>query len=365
MADPTPSPLADAHISRGASVAEYHGAVVPLRFSGAVAEHQAVRQSAGVFDFSFHSQFVVKGDDRARFLHRIVSQDIKTLSPGQGAYATLLNAQGHILADFRVYCTSDYFVIDTDADLRDKTMQALARYIIGDRVQLEAVQMFELAIQGPQSRAFVEKTLHAELPQLQEFGHVITTFSGMPVRMVRATSTGEEGYEIWGGAKDSAGIWEACCAQASIDRVLCCGTEALESLRIEAGIPRYGPDMGEDTLPLEAGLLNALSFNKGCYVGQEIVERARSRGHVNWKLSGLFVEGAAVPAPGEKLLSAGKEIGEVTSSCASPTLDRTIALAYLRREVAEPGTKLTLASGVNAEVTSLPFYKRPAADASG
>jgi glycine cleavage system T protein len=363
MADPSPSPLADAHISRGAILAEYHGALVPLRFSGAVAEHQAVRQSAGVFDFSFHAQFAVKGDDRARFLHRIVSQDIKILSPGQGTYATLLNAQGHILADFRVYCTTDYFLIDTDSDLRDKTMQALARYIIGDRVQLEAVQMFALAIQGAKSGAFLEKALHADLPQLQEYGHIVTTFSGMPVRAVRATSTGEEGYELWAETKDSAGIWEACCAQASIDRVLCCGTEALESLRIEAGIPRYGPDMGEDTLPLEAGLLGALSFNKGCYVGQEIVERARSRGHVNWKLAGLFIEGAAVPAPGEKLLSAGKEIGEVTSVCASPTLKGTIALAYLRREVSEPGTKLALASGANAEVTSLPFYKRPTASA--
>src|SRR5579859_2172647 len=363
MANPFQSPLADSHISQGAILAEYHGALAPLRFSGAIAEHQAVRESAGIFDFSFHSQFVVKGEDRARFLHRIVSQDIKTLSPGQGAYATLLNAQGHILADFHVYCTTDYFLIDTDADLRDKAMQALARYIIGDRVQLEPVEMFVLAIQGPQSRVFLEKSLHAELPPLQEYDHAVTTYSGMPVRVVRASSTGEDGYELWGGAKDSASIWEVLRAQASTSGVLCCGTEALESLRIEAGIPRYGPDMGEDTLPLEAGLLSALSFNKGCYVGQEIVERARSRGHVNWKLAGLYVEAAAVPAPGEKLISAGKEIGEITSACASPTLERTIALAYVRREVAEPGTKLALASGANAEVTSLPFYKRPSASA--
>ncbi|HEV2233140.1 MAG TPA: aminomethyltransferase family protein [Terriglobia bacterium] len=365
MANPFQSPLADSHISQGAILGEYHGALVPLRFSGAIAEHQKVRRWAGIFDFFFHAQFVVKGEDRARFLHRIVSQDIKSLSPGQGAYAMLLNAQGHILADFRVYCTTDYFLIDTDADLRDKAMQALARYIIGDRVQLESVEMFVLAIQGPRSRAFLEKALQAELPPLQEYDHVITTYSGMAVRVIRATSTGEDGYELWGGAKDSAGIWEALRAQASTDGVLCCGTEALESLRIEAGIARYGPDMGEDTLPLEVGLLTALSFNKGCYVGQEIVERARSRGHVNWKLAGLFIEAAVVPALGEKLISAGKEIGEITSACASPTWERTIALAFVRREVAEPGMKLALASGANAEVTALPFYKRPAASAKG
>ena len=359
MADPALSPLGDSHISRGTTLAEYHGALVPLRFSDSVAEHQAVRKSAGVFDFSFHGQLAVKGDDRARFLHRIVSQDIKTLSPGQGAFATLLNAQGHILADFRVYCDADRFLIDTDADLRDKAMQALARYIIGDRVQLEAVQMFALAIQGPQARAFLEKVLPTGLPQLQEYGHLTTSYSGRPVRVVRATSTGEEGYEVWTEAKDATLVWETFTDPSLTDHPACCGTEALESLRIEAGIPRYGADMGEDTLPLEAGLLNALSFNKGCYVGQEIVERARSRGHVNWKLSGLVVEAAAVPAPGEKLVSAGKEIGEVTSACASPTLEKTIALAYLRREVSEPGTKLTLVSGAGAEVASLPFYTRP------
>jgi folate-binding protein YgfZ len=136
------------------------------------------------------------------------------------------------------------------------------------------------------------------------------------------------------------------------------GTRALETLRIEVGIPRYGQELGEDTIPNEAGLWNALSFNKGCYVGQEIVERARSRGHVNWKLMGLVVESEVAPPAGEKLTRDGREIGEVTSSCVSPTLGKTIALAYLRREVSEPGTKLEFPSGTVAEVVALPFYQR-------
>ena len=142
-----------------------------------------------------------------------------------------------------------------------------------------------------------------------------------------------------------------------------CGSEALESLRIEAGIPRYGPDFAEDTLPLEAGLLNALSFNKGCYIGQEIVERARSRGHVNWKLVGLrFSAEAAVPVPGEKLhpLTVPR-LGEVTSACLSPALDRPLALAYVRREVSEPGTHVTSTAGATVEVAALPFVTSHAA----
>jgi folate-binding protein YgfZ len=137
--------------------------------------------------------------------------------------------------------------------------------------------------------------------------------------------------------------------------MLPCGGEALESLRIEAGIPRYGTELGEDVIPLEAGLLNALSFNKGCYIGQEIVERARSRGHVNWKLTGLVVNSEQPPTPGEKAVVEGREVAEITSSCVSPTLGKTIALAYVRREFSEPGAKLTFASGVTAEVAALPF----------
>lgn len=351
------SPLADYHVSQGATLAEYQGALVPARFSDPKVEHEAVRKAAGLFDFSFRAKFAVKGNDRVRFLQGMVSNDVKVLAPGGGTYATMLNTQGHILADFRIYCAEDRFLADTDADLRDKAMQTLRRYIIRDQVELEPLELFALAFQGPRSRPLLEKTLHIDLPPLEEHNHFPTNYAGFPVRVVRSSSTGEEGYEVWVGAKGLMGVWGAACGQAPTYDMLACGTEALETLRIEAGIPRYGPDLGEDTLPLEAGLFNALSFTKGCYIGQEIVERARSRGHVNWKLVGLVVEAGAAPERGEKLLSADKGVGEVTSACVSPTLGKTIALAYARREVSEPGTRLTLASGPAAEVAPLPFYR--------
>ncbi len=352
------SPLADFHLSQGATLAEYHGVAVPARFSDPAAEHHAVRKAAGLFDFSFRAKFAVKGQDRARFLHRIVSNDVANLAAGQGTYATLLNAQGHILSDFRVYCAEDQLLLDTGADLREKTMQGLRRYIVGDRVQIEPLELFALAFQGPRSRPLLEKTLHIDLPALQEYQHFATNYAGFPVRVVRATSTGEEGYEVWVGANGLMGVWGAACGQAPTYDMLSCGVEALESLRIEAGIPRYGAELGEDTMPHEAGLLNAISFTKGCYVGQEIVERTRSRGHANWKLVGLFLDSDRAPQAGEKLLSEGKEMGEITSACVSPTLGKTIALAYVRREVSEPETKLSLTSGPAGVVTSLPFYAK-------
>jgi len=355
MSDILKSPLADYHVSQGARLGEYHGAMVPARFSDPAAEHRAVRNASGIFDYSFRAKFRVKGRDHAKLLQRLVSNDVNKLAPGQGTYATLLNPQGHIVVDLRLYRTADSFLVDTDADLRAKAMQGLARYIIADQVEVEPLDLCALAFQGPRAHALLAKTLHVDLPVLQEFDHVASNYAGFPIRVVRASSTGEDGYEVWAGAEAMEPLWGAACGQGPTYDTLSCGCEALESLRIEAGIPRYGQELGEDVIPLEAGLWNALSFTKGCYVGQEIVERARSRGHVNWKLMGLVV---SVPAPirrGDKLISEGREVGEVTSSCSSPTLGKTLALAYLRREVSEPGTALTFASGVTAEVASLPF----------
>ncbi len=352
------SPLADYHVSQGATLAEYHGAIVPARFTNPVEEHQAVRTAAGLFDLSFRAKFALTGRDAQKFLHRIVSNNINVLAPGQGTYATLLNPQGQILADLRIYRTADRMLVDTDADLRTKAIGILRRYIIGDQVQVEPLETCGLAFEGPQATGLLEKTLHVDLPVMKTFDHFATNYAGFPIRVVRISGTGEEGYEVWTPPKGMMGLWGAACGQAPSCGMLPCGSEALESLRIEAGIPRYGAELGEDTLPLEANLLDALSFNKGCYIGQEIIERARSRGHVNWKLAGVIVESAQPPAPGEKLTFDGKEVAEITSACVSPTLEKSIALAYIRKEHVEPGTRLETGSGVAAEVTSLPFYRR-------
>jgi len=358
MAETVRSPLADYHLSQGAVLADYHGGLVPARFSSLSEETRAVRSVAGLFDFSYRAKFAMAGADRVRFLQGMVSNDVKKLAPGTGTYAAILNSQGQILADLRIYCAEDRFLVDTDASLREKVMQTLRRYIIADKVTLEPLSLFPIVFQGPRSRPLLEKTLHIDFPALEEYGHFQTNYAGFPVRVVRASSTGEEGYEVWMAEKALMAIWGAACGQAPTYDMLPCGSEALEALRIESGIPRYGTELGEDTLLLEANLLNAVSFTKGCYIGQEIVERMRSRGHANWKLVGLTVSAPSPPAPETKLIAAGKEVGEITSACVSPTLSKTIALAYVRREAAEPGTRLVLASGIPAEVATLPFYRR-------
>lgn len=367
MSDPVLSPLADYHLAQGAALGEYHGAVVPARYDDSKAEYKAVRNAAGIFDFSFRARFAARGPDRVSFLNNMLSNDVKSLGPGQGVYATLLDVKGHILADLRVYSEPDQVLLETDVDLIEKAINVLERYIIMDDVTLEPLKWRGLAVQGPRSRALLERSLEGALPPLSEFGHLRRGYSGLPLQIVRVSSTGEEGYELWVPLEDEPGkakvLWDTLLANAPGFAAVPCGTEALEMLRIEAGIPRYGADLGEDTLPLEAGLLNALSFTKGCYPGQEIVERARSRGHVNWKLVGVAVDGVVPPSLGEKLVSEGREVGEVTSACFSPSLNRPIALAYVRREVSEPGARLTLASGPAAQIHGLPFY-RPEAESN-
>jgi len=353
------SPLAEEHLAGGAKLAVYHGAEVPLSFGNPKAEYEAVRTAASLFDFSFRSKFTLSGEHRVRFLHRIVSNDVKGLAPGQGTYATLLSAQGRILADLRIYLDDDRIWVDTDADLAEKAISTLRRYIIGDRVQIEPSEHLAVAFQGPGAPSAIDGLLQGADSLAEEMAHRAITHEGRPGRIVRLSSTGEEGYEVWLEADDLRKLWSEALNRHGVRPVVPCGTEALESLRIEAGIPRYGADLGEDTLPLEAGLLNALNFNKGCYIGQEIVERARSRGHVNWKLMGLrFEPEAPVPGPGDALTQEAKTVGEITSACYSPVLARPIALAYVRREVAEPGTRLLAASGCAGAVCVLPFLNR-------
>jgi glycine cleavage system T protein len=357
MSEPLHSPL-EGHTRQAGPLLEYHGALLPAWYSDPLAEHHAVRGAAGLFDLSFRSKFTAQGSDRVRFLQGMVSNDVKALTPGQGVYAMMLDVRGHILADLRIYCAEDHLILDTDADLLEKALQSLGRYNIGGRTPLVPLNACALAVQGPRARTILEQVLGISLPPLAPLSHTPGEWAGQPLRILCAGDAGEEGYELWLNKEGLKPLWEALLERGRAQGLLPCGVNAQETLRIEAGVPKYGSELAEDTLPLEAGVLSALSFNKGCYLGQEIVERARSRGRVNWNLVGLFVEFNGAPTKSDHLLSDGKEIGEVTSACLSPSLNRSIAMAYVRREFSDPGTKLTLSSGALAEVTPLPFYNR-------
>jgi folate-binding protein YgfZ len=354
-------PLEATYRGLGAEWRGVEGCLLPERFGAVVEEVRAVRQAAGVIDRSDCAYLEATGADAVRFLHGMVSNEVKELAAGQGRYALQLDAQGHILADLHLLVLADHLLLETAWALKVKLRATLERYIIADDLELSDLsdQLSALAVEGPAAAKLLGAAGVASLPR-NEFDHVESSLGGAPVRVVRLSETGEEGYRLIFAVEYAQNVWEALAAQQAAMGWKPVGHAALNLLRLEAGRPRYGVDMDERTLPQEAGLeARAISYTKGCYIGQETVERIHSRGHVNRKLVGLLLAGDAPPAPGAKLSAEGKEVGWVTSAAHSPTLGRPIALGYVRREYLGPGTRVGLEGGLRGEIVALPFYTRP------
>lgn len=353
------TPLAAWHRAHGAALIDDRGVELPERFTDPVQEYQAVRTKAGLIDLSFRVQVRVTGEDRVTFLQGMLSNDIKGLCPGEGCAATFLTEQGRIVADLRVYALDNCFLLDLDARIKEKTLETLSRFLIADDVELEDLSTTQttLALQGPLA-ADVLTAAGVRLSLTQAFQHAEAILADTSVRIIRASDTGEDGYELLVACERVEAVWQTL-LEAGKPLGLCpVGLTALNMLRVEAGIPWYGVDMDEGRIVLEVGLEQALSFTKGCYIGQEVVERATARGHVNRKLSGLLVQGNILPISGDKLFHDSQEVGWVTSAAVSPRLGHPIALGYIRREYQGQGTQLRIdrsGTPMIAEVTSLPF----------
>jgi len=355
------TPLAAFHQARGATLIDDRGVELPERFTDSLQEYQAVREKAGLIDLSFRVQVRMTGEDQVTFLQGMVSNDIKALQPGEGCAAALLTEQGRVVADLRVYGLDPCLLLDVDARVREKMVEALSRFIIADDVEMEDLsgRQVTLALQGPLASE-VLTAAGTPISLSKELQHRAATLAGIGVHIVRASNTGEDGYEILVPSAQAELVWQALLQAGGPLGLLPVGLTALNMLRIEAGIPWYGLDMDEGRIVLEVGLEQAISFTKGCYLGQEVVERATARGHVNRKLSGLVVQGDTPPASGDKLFHDSQEVGWVTSAVVSPRLGRPIALGYVRREHRTPGTRLRIdrqGTPVVAEVATLPFAR--------
>jgi len=329
---------------------------VPARFSDVQAEWAAVRQRCGVLDAGFRTVLRAAGSDRLSFLQGMLSNDVAGLQPGQGTYAALLTVQGKVVSDLRVYVLADEVWLDVPAWRATAVRESLEKYIIADDVELESSDATAalVAVEGPRAAATVAAMTGTAVEGLAPHAHRELSFAGARLRVAAVTHTGEPGYLFLGDRAARADLWERGRA-AGAQPV---GMDALDVLRIEAGIPWYGRDIDEDTLISEAGLESAISYRKGCYLGQEVVERVAARGQVHRKLLGLVCAGFVVPPAGATLRYDDKEVGAITSAAWSPARDAVIALAYVRRECWTPGSELrvTLPAGdVAARVATLPF----------
>ena len=356
-------PLHDAHERLGARVIEAGGLLVPRDYGDPAAEHEAVRERAGLIDRSERGKIEVTGKDRATFLHGLVSSDVKGLAPGQGCETALLDVHGKVTALLVIHCLPDRLVLETDRQLAGPLLAAIDRYLFSERAELEDVTpgWGILTVAGPAARKTVEQAVGTAVADLSRWQHVVVPWEGGEFRVVRTEETGEEGYDLWTPVESAGRLWERL-REAGARPV---GREAWDVLRVEAGIVRYGVDVDASTLLLEAPLPDSYSLNKGCYLGQEVIARITYRGHVNRKIVGFRFPDARVPPAGARVLVEGKEVGRITSAVLSPTLDVALALGFLRREYHEPGTRVEVEGGVDplsAEVAALPFYRRtPAA----
>ena len=353
------SPLAAWHTAHGAVVTDDRGISLPEYFADIEHEYRAVRDAAGLIDLSFRVQIGAIGEDRVSFLQGMLSNDVESLRPGQGCPATLLTDQGRIVADLRVYALEDSLMLDLDARVKDKTVAALERFIIADDVELADLSADQTAIgvQGPLASRLLEAA-GTSASLTEDCQHAAARLAETAVRVVRVSETGLDGYAILVPRPQAEAVWQTLLEAGRPLGACPVGLGALNMLRIEAGIPWYGVDMDEDRIVLEVGLDHALSFNKGCYLGQEVVERASARGRVNRKLSGLLVQGTEPPRSGDKLFADTREVGWITSAILSPRFGRPIALGYVRREHLEPGTRLRIdrnGTPMIAEVAVLPF----------
>jgi glycine cleavage system T protein len=353
------TPLAAWHTAHGAVMTEDRGIELPERFTDPLEEYRAVRESAGLIDLGFRALVKMTGEDRVGFLQGMISNDVKTLKPGEGRLATLLTEQGRVVADLRVYACEQWLLLDVDARIKKKLIETLSRFIIADDVDMEELSETQtvISVQGPLSSR-VLTSAGVSFTLVKEFQHEEATIAGISVRVVRVSDTGEEGYELFVPTEHVQAVWQTLLDSGAALSIRPVGLTALNMLRIEAGIPWYGIDMDEGRIVLEVGLEQAISFKKGCYLGQEVVERASARGHVNRKLSGLVIHGDELPVSGDKLFHDAQEVGWVTSAARSPRLGHPIALGYVRREQLTAGTRLRIdrqGTPMIAEVTTLPF----------
>jgi len=377
--------LHEFHHNLGAQFAEAGGAEVVNDYGDWPAEHAALRKNAGVFDLSFRGRICLVGNDRARFLHGQVTNDVKKLAVGSGCYAALTTAKGRMESDLNIFCLPDELLLDFEPGLTPKISQRLEKFIIADDVQIvdAAPHYGLLSVQGPEAEAVVRAIgLFTEIPAKPFDSAKISDATLGEIYLANQPRLGlrrhvaafesadmsthsivETGFDLFVPNHSLAAIADKLIAATKQIGGRVCGWQAFETARIEAGIPRFGVDMDETNLPLECGIENrAVSYNKGCYIGQEVINRIHSVGHVTKELRGLRLAGdlQSLPQKHDKLFRDGKETGYVTSAVKSPVLNANIALGYIRREAGQIGAELTLRTATGespAKIVELPVVK--------
>ncbi|MCI0370101.1 MAG: aminomethyl transferase family protein [candidate division NC10 bacterium] len=350
-----------AGLPEAAVFTEVAGVRLPEHFGDPAAEYRALREAAGVLDRATAGLLRMTGADRVRFLNGMITNDVKALTPGAGLYAALCSPQGKVLGDLRVLAVEEALLLLCEAACRARVAQTLDRFIIADdaKVTDASGEITVLGCYGPKAAEALARVAGSPPPELPPHHHAEVRVAGAAVRVVATPFLGVPGFDLFFPVEAATAVARDLLKATKALGGRAVGHAAFETVRVEAGTPWYGLDFDENNLPQEAGLeTTAISFSKGCYIGQETVARIHFRGHVNRRLTGLAVQGEVLPARGSRVLKGEAEVGRVTSAVRSPARGAPVALAMLRREAGEPGTSLKVeAAGTrfDAEVIPLPF----------
>ena len=310
-------------------------------------QYHAAHNSAVIIERSSQGTIALTGNDRASFLHSLLTNDIAALTAGRGAYAAYLTPQGRMISDLRVIETGNRMLLGVERDIAAPLAERFEKLVFSEDVQAKDAtdELAAIGVHGPSAARMIQNATGVSVSDLAVQYDNITAGS---VTIVRDDALGVPGYDVYVTAGDA----EAMRAKLIGAGAVTASEETTETLRIEAGRPRFGIDMSTDTIPLEAGIEDrAISFTKGCYVGQEVIIRVMHRGHgrVARRLVSIVLSSGPVPARGSKIHVGDARVGEITSATASPKLGAILALGYVQRDHAEAGTELTV-NGLQARV---------------
>jgi len=360
----SPLPLHEVHAALGARFLDRRGFEAVESYGDPSREYRFLREACGWLDLSYRNRIVLLGADRVKLLNGQVTNNIKDLKPGEGCYAALVNAKARMLADIHVFALENELLLDLEPGLGATVGPRLEQFFLADDVQwVDAAPHYgHLSLQGPRARRAIESL--RLVPNVPEAPFRSTCFQHPELGMLYVMNLsrfGSIGFDIYVPTASLAALAEPMIEAARGQGGGPVGWTALETARIEAGIPRFGADMDDSILPPEAGLEeSAISYTKGCYSGQEVIARIRTYGQVSKALRGLVLSTgpAELPVPRTKLYRNGKETGFITSVVWSPARSETIVLGYVRRENNGPGTELQVGSpdsSTLARIVPLPF----------
>src|SRR2546429_1213519 len=316
---------------------------IPSTYANTTEEYWTIKKAVGLADISHLGRLRITGKDRASFLNGLLTNDTLQLKENKGQRSALLNSKARVLADLHLYAQPDSLLIDTGESPASHVKEILDRFIITEDVQIQdsSQDLVQLTVQGPRSSQAIKEVLGAETKDLKQLDQKTLG----PSTIIARDRTGQTGYDMILPALEAEPVWHGFLLNGVDLGLNPVGSQALEILRIEAGYPKYATDIDENTIVLEAGFKDAINFNKGCYLGQEVVARATHIGRVNKQLVGLEVETKDSISPRSKLMSDGREAGFITTAAFSPGLRRGASLCYANREFAKEGTRVYVQLG--------------------